>query len=290
MKDIMNTDDIMKDIKSLVDDNAQVFDNEEPAKGHFERFLVKMDSAENEVVKVKSGNEIGTENERVVVSAKCAENHIVEVGDGSMIEVENMSEFEAGNGSGIGVGSGIDADNRIGHGVESGSGIEDGSGMDAGSGRSVEAGSGKVRREIRFNRSTRKSGSKVFWRAISFPIAASLMLVFAMNLFIKQLDGNKDYFAGLENPDDPYEVYESYINQVGKSYELLANESYMMTKGTYDEFMETLNGITSENEPLYESLPEDMSDSEKAKILKEYYKERLQGVNNLNHYVADYLK
>ena len=75
----------------------------------------------------------------------------------------------------------------------------------------------------------------------------------------------------------PEAVYAAYMKQVGAFYRLLATNSDNETvdwEGILDE-------LTDETIPLYEQLPEEMSEREKTAILKRYYGEILDEAGQL---------
>lgn len=65
----------------------------------------------------------------------------------------------------------------------------------------------------------------------------------------------------------PEAVYTAYLEQVGKLYELVADNSHNDTV----DWEALLHELTDENVPLYDQLPEEMSEREKTQLLKHYY-------------------
>ena len=67
----------------------------------------------------------------------------------------------------------------------------------------------------------------------------------------------------------PEAVYAAYLEEVGKLYELLADNTGA-DNGTVD-WEAVLHELTEENMPLFDQLPEELSASEKTALLKQYY-------------------
>lgn len=141
-------------------------------------------------------------------------------------------------------------------------------------------------------KSVRKSKKVIFRSTIAIPLAASLLVILGISIFMKTGDNKqtKDYFAQVENQDDPYEIYITYMHEVGDTYQELSTSTAMMNTSDNQEFLTTLANITDENRPITETLPEEMSDAEKAKIARDYYNERLNGVETLKKSIDNYSK
>jgi len=99
-----------------------------------------------------------------------------------------------------------------------------------------------------------------------------------------------DYFANIENPDNPVSVYTVYMNIVGSSITSISQMASMLSYEEYQSFLNTFNNITDEIIPFQEQLPDELSNQEKAEIMKQYYNDRLAGVKYLSKYMADYIK
>lgn len=72
--------------------------------------------------------------------------------------------------------------------------------------------------------------------------------------------------------DNPESVYSSYMAQVTKAWE---------KAGMDEDRSEQLRNLTEEAIPLADQLPDELSDSEKAVILKEHYNTILDGVHQI---------
>ncbi|HPH53547.1 MAG TPA: hypothetical protein PLY62_05745, partial [Bacteroidales bacterium] len=64
-------------------------------------------------------------------------------------------------------------------------------------------------KRIEFRRNTRRK--RVFWKAVLFPVAASIMMIFGANLLIKTMSVKSVSFsktvAVMEDPQDIYNAY-----------------------------------------------------------------------------------
>jgi len=149
-------------------------------------------------------------------------------------------------------------------------------------------------RKIKFRRTLSKRKNP-FWRAVSIPIAATILLLIGMNWLMYKSGAlsesvQTDYFANIENPDNPVSVYTVYMNIVGSSITSISQMASMLSYEEYQSFLNTFNNITDEIIPFQEQLPDELSNQEKAEIMKQYYNDRLAGVKYLSKYMADYIK
>ena len=85
-------------------------------------------------------------------------------------------------------------------------------------------------------------------------------------------------FFGARTPEA---VYSAYLQEVGGLYELFAQRLDDDGENWYD----TLESLTKESVPMYEQLPDDLSDREKTMILKQYYGKLLAGANELKYHM-----
>lgn len=106
---------------------------------------------------------------------------------------------------------------------------------------------------------------------------------------MKGLEQNRDFFSSLGPDADAYDVYESYMEQVGSAYRFLSENSMDIKEELHDEIFSMLENITDEAIPLIETLPSEMGDDEKAAVAKIYYTERLKGVSSFKNYVSEYV-
>ena len=100
------------------------------------------------------------------------------------------------------------------------------------------------------------------------PAAAAAAL--AVLLLLPPAGSSRDWLrrAG----DTPESVYSGYMAQVTKAWE---------KAGTDESRSEQLRNLTEEAIPLADQLPDELSDSEKAVILKEHYNTILDGVHQI---------
>jgi len=110
-----------------------------------------------------------------------------------------------------------------------------------------------------------RTRARLTWAAAAAAAAIVLLLV---------LPFGDRHFRGARTPEA---VYCSYLEQVGSYYEQLAQDS-----GSDPYLWEaTLTSLTRENIPLYDQLPEEMSNRQKTRILKQYYGELLDGAHRI---------
>ena len=78
------------------------------------------------------------------------------------------------------------------------------------------------------------------------------------------LPGGQSRFRHANSPEA---VYEAYLEQIGELYRLLATNSDDQSV----DWESVIQEMTDEAIPLYEQLPDELSDKEKTAILKDYY-------------------
>ena len=102
---------------------------------------------------------------------------------------------------------------------------------------------------------------KLNWRIMvtTFAVAASLAGVIFAGSSFGHLTGR-----------NPEAIYLAYMTEVSKLYK----DCPMEDSASWDE---ALVQLTEESVPLFEQLPEEMSRREKARILKQYYGDLLDG-------------
>ena len=76
--------------------------------------------------------------------------------------------------------------------------------------------------------------------------------------------------------DDPAAVYLAYSEKAASMYREI------LTKDIDGKWERTVGSIAEENVPMIDQLPEEMDDTAKAAILKEYYGNLLDGLNKIN--------
>lgn len=90
-------------------------------------------------------------------------------------------------------------------------------------------------------------------------VAASLALVV--------LPATQSRQFAIRKAQTPEGVYTAYLKEVGKLYEALADNS----DNEIVDWESLLHELTDENLPLYDQLPEELSQREKTRILKQHY-------------------
>ncbi|NMB37143.1 MAG: hypothetical protein GX993_03755 [Bacteroidales bacterium] len=144
-------------------------------------------------------------------------------------------------------------------------------------------------KRIEFRRNAPRK--RVFWKAVLFPVAASLMLIWGANLILKTLDTKDVSFSDkVALMDNPYDVYNAYMDVVKESFEHLSSLTAHNPHNEVSEHFNTLENITLEYVPLLDALPVEMSEREKAEILKEYYNRRVASAMELRKYVTSLVK
>ena len=86
--------------------------------------------------------------------------------------------------------------------------------------------------------------------------------------------GTSRHFLGV--PDNPEQVYRSYLAQVEKAY------LHFDWEDDYD-WESALDELTEEPVSLFEQLPDELSPRRQARILKAYYGDILDGVKQLKN-------
>ena len=110
------------------------------------------------------------------------------------------------------------------------------------------------RLEHRLTRNRRRA------RILRWTAAAAVLAL----VVLLQLPGGRSAVRRAHNPEG---VYSAYLEEVGKLYELLADNS----EDQDVDWESLLQELTDENIPLYDQLPEEMSRREKMAILKRHY-------------------
>ena len=94
--------------------------------------------------------------------------------------------------------------------------------------------------------------------------------VLAAGLWISSLHP----FIGARSPEA---VYTAYLEEVGDLYRLFAAH----VDDDSVDWETLLRDLTEETVPMYDQLPEDLSDRSKARILRQYYGDILEGADQL---------
>ncbi|MBR1538929.1 MAG: hypothetical protein IJ636_05420 [Bacteroidales bacterium] len=128
----------------------------------------------------------------------------------------------------------------------------------------------EVRFEARLDRRLSRQRRRqvlVRWSAVAAAAAVLLLLL---------LPGGRSSFLKARTPEG---VYTAYLDQVGKFYEMLAENS----EDDSVDWVGLLHELTDETVPLYEQLPEELPRREKTAILKEHYGEILREAHQLKY-------
>lgn len=104
------------------------------------------------------------------------------------------------------------------------------------------------------------------------PVAAAAVVAAA--IVISRPEKNVDWFAGVT--DDPVLVYLAYSEKAGQ----MSREIFK--KGVGGRWGTMVYGITEEAVPMIDQLPEELDDTVKAAIMKEYYGKLLDGLYKIN--------
>ena len=107
---------------------------------------------------------------------------------------------------------------------------------------------------------------RIFRTALPAAAAAAL----AVLLLLPPAGRSRDWLRAVD--DTPESVYAGYMAQVTKAWE---------KAGQYEDRSEQLRNLTEETIPLADLLPDELSDAEKAVILKEHYNTILDGVHHI---------
>lgn len=144
-------------------------------------------------------------------------------------------------------------------------------------------------KRIEFRRNAPRK--RVFWKTVLFPVAASLILIWGANLVFKTLSTkDESFYNKVALMEDPNDIYNAYMAVVEESFEYLSSLMAYTPYNGVSEHFNTLENITSEYIPLLDALPAELSEREKAKILKEYYNRRVAGVMELRKYVTSLVR
>lgn len=115
---------------------------------------------------------------------------------------------------------------------------------------------------------------RILWGSL----AAAAVVV--LGIFVSR-SPEKDYFRSADA--SPEAVYLSYLEQVGASYAAIA--ALPDSEGT--DWEGAMRSVTEETIPLFEQLPEELSDREKTALLKAYYGDLLAGVEKIRKSVTN---
>ncbi len=114
---------------------------------------------------------------------------------------------------------------------------------------------------------------RIFTRILSTLTAVGAAAIAAV-IFIGRPAEEEDWFGGVA--DDPAAVYLAYSEKAASMYREI------LTKDIDGKWERTVGSIAEENVPMIDQLPEEMDDTAKAAILKEYYGNLLNGLNKIN--------
>lgn len=118
--------------------------------------------------------------------------------------------------------------------------------------------------EVAGNEQVRK-GRIWSWRKGALSVAASVALVIAVGFTLRYFSPQQEIIR----------IYEGYCEEVAT----LTTEMQMIVCG---EEIETINNIINsidyESVPFFSLLPEEMSQREKVKLIKEHYHQKMEGI------------
>ena len=129
--------------------------------------------------------------------------------------------------------------------------------------------------ELRFEAKVAAHGRRRILRA---SLVAAAAVVLAVIMPWRQ---GKDYFRAAGS--SPEAVYLSYLEQVGASYEAIA----ALPGSENSDWEAAMRSVTEEAVPLFEQLPDELSEAEKAALLRDYYGELLAGVERIRKSVEN---
>ena len=120
------------------------------------------------------------------------------------------------------------------------------------------------------NRNSKQRKNVRIFSAIT-AIAAAIV---AAVIFTNHPSEDIDWFAGVA--DDPAAVYLAYSEKVTVMY------GNIFSRDLEDRWERTVASIAEETVPMIDQLPDELDDTAKAIILKEYYGELLNGLDKIN--------
>lgn len=107
-----------------------------------------------------------------------------------------------------------------------------------------------------------------WWRSRAFAsIAASVAIVLALGLSI-------DYFSPQK------QIVRTYIHYCNEVAAISAQMQIMVTYDKIEELNSIIENIDYESVPLMSLLPDEMSDREKLKAVREHYRQKMDGLKN----------
>lgn len=103
------------------------------------------------------------------------------------------------------------------------------------------------------------------WRRGVLSVAASVALVIAVGFTLRYFSPQQEILR----------IYEGYCEEVSA----LTTEMQMMVCGDeIENINNVINSINYESVPLFSLLPEEMSQREKVKLIKEHYHQKMEGI------------
>lgn len=115
-----------------------------------------------------------------------------------------------------------------------------------------------------------------FWRIVSVPLAATLLVFFTIGLYYKSI---------ANQTNELNKIYLEYCNEVSILSDDITSISVSEDEKELNE--RTIHNITFEAIPLASQLPSEMSEKEKIKIMKEFYSSKLEGIRRLKTLVSE---
>ena len=118
-------------------------------------------------------------------------------------------------------------------------------------------------------RNRQRSHRILRWTAVAAAAVAAILCVV-------QIPAGNRHFISARTPEA---VYTAYLDKVGSYYEQLASTNALHA----EDWEVALASLTNETIPLFDQLPDEMSDREKVRVLKRYYGELLDGAELLQN-------
>lgn len=117
--------------------------------------------------------------------------------------------------------------------------------------------------------------------AILMSVAALFIIAFILGDLSKK-EPAQTISVTIMNPD-------IYSQQMKHEEEEVIQMSKQLNERTEEQVLATLDNITFEAIPLAEQLPKELSDTERAKILQDYYKQKTEGIKKIKRFLAQEL-
>lgn len=117
--------------------------------------------------------------------------------------------------------------------------------------------------------------------AIILSVAALFIITFILGDLSKK-ESAKTISVTIMSPD-------IYSQKMKHAENEVIELSKQLNERTEEQVLTTLENITFEAIPLAEQLPKELSDTERAKILQDYYKQKTEGIKKIKRFLAQEL-